>query len=337
MINLFKAQKNIFIQGPCSYFPKHKISNEELLRITKSSANPIAISFSAGIHARYWAADEQSCSDLAIEAARALFSLKKTQKAQISQLILATISGDYLSPPSSPLIQHQLSLKNIGTFDLGAACAGFVVGLHTSAALAQAIPGMVLLIASEVRSKFLNPDDFSTNVLFGDGAAACLISQDAELADFQFIASALLSDGEVGDIVSIPAGGSKCPAAHCKNPQQHFITVKDNSALFIKAVEGMSLCASQFLESLNMSCDEIDWIVPHQGNKHLLTAVCKQLSVPETKLINIIAETGNTSGASVGLALDALRKKPELKTGDKILLVAAGGGGIAACGYLIAL
>lgn len=336
-MSIFKPQKSIFIQGPCSYFPQHKVSNEELLKIMQSSVNPIAISFSAGIHSRYWVSDEQSCSDLAIEAAKALFTLKKPKQESISQLVLSTISGDYLSPPTSPLIQYQLNLKNIGSFDLGAACAGFVVGLHISAALAQAVPGMVLLIASEVRSKFLNPKDFATSVLFGDGAAACLISQDANSADFQFIASALLSDGEVGDLVSIPAGGSKYPAAYCHNLEHHFITVKDNSALFIKAVEGMSSCAAQFLESLNIKSTDIDWIVPHQGNKHLLTAVCNNLNIPESKLVNIIAETGNTSGASVGLALDALRRKPELKKGDKILLVAAGGGGIAACSYLVAL
>lgn len=336
-MNLLKAEKDIFIQGPCSYFPKRKLSNEEVLRITNSKANPIAISFSAGIHSRHWVTDEQSCSDLAIEAANALFTLKAPQQEQISQLILSTISGDYLSPPTSPLIQHQLKLKNIGVFDLGAACAGFVVGLHTAAAFAQTTAGKILLIASEVRSKFLNPNDFATNVLFGDGAAACLISQDPELADFQFIASALLSDGEIGDLISIPAGGSRYPAASCKQPEHHFITVKDNTALFIKAIEGMSQCAAQFLEALEIDNSEIDWIVPHQGNKHLLMAVCKQLHIPEEKLINIIADTGNTSGASVGLALDALRQKPELKKGDKILLVAAGGGGIAACSYLIAL
>jgi len=337
MLNLFKAEKDIFIQGPNASLPENVITNEALIKLTGSDTSPTVISFSSGIRKRHWASSDEACSDLAVKAAESLFTLKSTPKEKINQLILSTISGDFISPPTSPLIQHRLGLKDIGAFDVGAACAGFVVGLHVGAALAQAIPGMVLLVASEIRSKFLNPDDFATNVLFGDGAAACTISQDNSNADFQFIASGLYADGEVGDLVSIPAGGSRLPAAQCHDPNQHYITVKDNSSLFVKAVEGMASCAARFMKALDLSSEHIDWIVPHQGNKHLLTAVCSQLNVPESKLINIIANTGNTSGASVGIALDALRTKPELKSGDRILLVAAGGGGIAGCSYLTAL
>jgi 3-oxoacyl-[acyl-carrier-protein] synthase-3 len=336
-MHLFMPEKKIFIQGPSIYLPDHELSNEELIKLTKSNINPAVVSFSTGIRSRHWASSKQACSDLAVEAAHSLFTLKSVQKEKIVQLILATISGDYLSPPTSPIIQHQLGLKNIGAFDLGAACAGFVVGLHTAVSLVQSMSGDVLLIASEIRSKFLNPEDFGTNVLFGDGAAACLISQDSDQADFQFIASTLYSDGEVGDLVSIPGGGSRCPASLCEDKTQFFITVKDNSALFVKAVEGMTSCASHFLQALDLHIKEIDWIVPHQGNKHLLTAVCSQLGIPEEKLINVITHTGNTSGASVGMALDGLRKNSKLKSGDKILLVAAGGGGIAGCSYLIAV
>jgi len=329
------AQKNIYLKGPVAALPTNKMSNQDVLSWMNSTNKPALISFTTGIRERCWVDQDQACSDLAILAATELFANKPGEKEKISQLILATISGDYLSPPTSPLVQHRLGLNNIGVFDLGAACAGFVVGLHTSAALAQAASGSVLLIASEIRSKFLSKNNFATSVLFGDGAAACIISTEQEKAEFRYIASALFSDGEISDAVSIPAGGSRTPASSCQQePEQHFLHMKESTALFVKAVSGMTDSALAFLSRLNMSTAEIDWLVPHQANMHLILSLAKQLSIPQEKVIKTIDYTGNTSGASVGIALHHLNQHASFNGGEKILLVSAGGGGVAACALL---
>lgn len=333
-MNLLCAEKPIYLKGPYAALPERIMSNQDVLNWMNSAQNPAVIGFSTGIRNRCWVNENQACSDLAVEAAEKLFANKPDEKNKITQIILATISGDYISPPSSPLVQYRLGLQHAGAFDVGAACAGFVVGLHTSAAIAQASSGSVLLIASEVRSKFLDKNNFATSVLFGDGAAACLISQDQELAEFRFIASALFADGEVSDTVSTPAGGSRLPAAQCTNPEQFYITIKEGTALFVKAVHGMVDSATGFLNALNLSSTDIQWLVPHQGNKNLVLAVAKQLGFAEEQVIKTVEETGNTSGSSVGIALDYLREHAEIKSKDKVLLVAAGGGGIAASALL---
>ncbi|MCW8400784.1 ketoacyl-ACP synthase III [Legionella sp. PATHC038] len=333
-MNLLYAEKNIYLKGPFAALPEKIMSNQEVLQWMNSTQSPTLVSFSTGIRNRRWVNEDQACSDLAVLAAEKLFAAKPVEKNKINQIILATISGDYLAPPTSPLVQYRLGLTNTGAFDIGAACAGFVVGLHTSAAIAQASMGSVLLIASEIRSKFLNKNNFATGVLFGDGAAACVVSTDKEHAEFRFIASALFADGEVSDTVSTPAGGSRLPAAQCTNPELFYITIKENTALFVKAVHGMVDGAEEFLKALNLTAADIQWLVPHQGNKNLVLSVAKQLGFPEERIVKTVEETGNTSGSSVGIALDYLREHAEIKPKDKVLLVAAGGGGIAACALL---
>lgn len=333
-MNLLRIEKPVYLKGPYVALPEKVMSNQDVLNWMNSTQNPALIGFSTGIRNRRWVNDDQACSDLAVLAAEQLFAEKPDEKNEITQVILSTISGDYIAPPSSPLIQYRLGLSNAGAFDVGAACAGFVVGLHTSAAIAQASSGAVLLIASEIRSKFLNKNNFATSVLFGDGAAACTVSQNAEQAEFRFIASALFADGEVADTVSTPAGGSRLPAAQCTNPEQFYITIRESTALFVKAVHGMVDSAQMFLKELNIDVADIDWLVPHQGNKNLVLSVAKQLGFPEERVIKTVEETGNTSGASVGIALEDLRVNSPIKSGEKVLLVAAGGGGIAACALL---
>ncbi|MBI2784813.1 MAG: ketoacyl-ACP synthase III [Legionella longbeachae] len=333
-MNLLQAEKKIYLKGPFAALPDRIMNNQDVLDWMHSSQNPALVSFSTGIRNRRWVNEDQACSDLAVLAAEKLFDAKPLEKNKINQVILATISGDYLAPPTSPLVQYRLGLQNTGAFDIGAACAGFVVGLHTSAAIAQASMGSILLIASEIRSKFLNKNNFATSVLFGDGAAACVVSTDKENAEFRFIASALFADGEVSDTVSTPAGGSRLPAANCANQEMFYITIKESTALFVKAVHGMVEGAEEFLKALKLSPEDIQWFVPHQGNKNLVLSVAKQLGFSEERTIKTVEETGNTSGSSVGIALDYLREHADIKVKDKILLVAAGGGGIAACALL---
>jgi 3-oxoacyl-[acyl-carrier-protein] synthase III len=336
-MNLFITNPPLFIHGPCNYLPEHIVSNQDILDLTNSTHPLAMVGFSTGISQRHWAQDDQACSDLAIMAANNLFDINPLLKDKIRQLILATISGDYPSPPTSPLVLHHLGLKHAGAFDLGAACAGFVTALHTASALANASHSHILLIASEIRSKFLNHDDFATSVLFGDGACACTVSQEKSKANFKLIGSATLADGEILDTISIPAGGSRLPHARAKKPEDFYISVKDNATLFVKAVNGMATIAQNFMNELALTSADIDWLVPHQGNRHLVYSVARQLGISDEKTAKTVATTGNTSGASNGIALGQLLQEGKFKEGDKILLTAAGGGGMSACALLEAL
>lgn len=336
-MSLFIAQQAVYLHGPCSYLPQRVIDNQAILALTKSSYSKEMIGFSTGIKQRHWVSENQACSDLAIEACVGLFDQYPDLKHAIEFLILATISGDFITPPTSPNILYQLGIKGAGGMDLGAACAGFVTGLHVASTMACATSQSILLVASEVRSKFLNKDDFGSSVLFGDGAASGVLSFQQKDADFQFLGSLSYADGEIYDMVSIPAGGSRNPFNGSHALQDSKITIKNNSVLFVKAVHGMTHVAQQLLSKMNLSHQDIDWVIPHQGNKHLVLSVAKQLGFRVEQTLQSVSTSGNTSGASNGIALAQLRTSGQLKRGQKILLTSAGGGGMAASAVLQAL
>lgn len=324
----------VFLKGPCEFLPERTVTNEELARLVDPDSGVRAraewIEQTTGISERRWVGPEQSCSDLAIGAAREILAEYPGEARSLRHLILSTISGDYTSPPTSPFVQHALGLEGIGAFDISAACSGFVAALHASAALCAASRETQLLISADVRSKFLAPADLRTLSLFGDGASALLLSAAAEGAVFRFLASQVLVDGSVADAIAVPAGGSKMPAHHPDAAANGFIKMREGATLFVKATQGTVQNAQGFMRRLGLSPDEVDWLVPHQGNIHLVRAVSKGLGIPAEKTIETIRTHGNTSGSTVGIALHRLRKSGKLRAGHKVLLCSAGGGGITA-------
>jgi 3-oxoacyl-[acyl-carrier-protein] synthase-3 len=328
-MSFFAPKTPLYLKGPFHYLPEQKIDNEALIRWMGREIRASWIEHRTGIQSRHWVQETEACSDLAAAAAERLFAEYSEERAKVKTVLLATISGDYLTPPTSPLLQERLGLT-AGAFDLTAACAGFVTGLHVGAQLALASGEAQLLISSEVRSKYLSKNDLASTALFGDGAAACML--DSVSGDFQFVASHLFSDGKIADIISIPAGGSK--KRFSDDPEEQFLTMKKGAVLFLKAAEGMADCATAFLAKLQLPMSEIDWVVPHQANLHLVREVAKKLKVPTEKVVETVPFTGNTSGASVGIALAILRAGGRVVAGQKILLVSAGGGGLAACALL---
>ncbi|MGK5090111.1 ketoacyl-ACP synthase III [Bdellovibrionota bacterium FG-2] len=339
-MSLHQPSTPIFIKGPAAFLPEETLDNDALIAwMSEGAERPLKIRGSwiehrSGIQKRHWASDEQACSDLAFAAATSLFEKYPEERTKIRQLVLATISGDYPTPPTAPLVQHRLGLENVGAFDLGAACAGFVSGLHTTTAMCAATGESQLLIAADIRSKFLRREDLATTALFGDGAAACVVTADPASATFRYIASQLFSDGSVADIISIPAGGTRLPYSRNPNPEDNFLIMKKGAVLFLKAVEGMAESASRFLATMGLKISDINWLVPHQANLHLIREVGLRLAISPDKVIETVQVTGNTSGASVGIALHSLLQRPALQASQRVLLVAAGGGGLAACALL---
>ncbi len=334
-MSFFKPAKPIYLKGLASHLPKREVENEELVAWMGAEIRKSWIERRTGIRSRRWAAPEESCSDLAIATATASFKrLGENSRKQIRQLVLGTVSGDFISPPTSPLLQHRLGLSDCGAFDLGAACAGFVTGLHVGGALVQGTGVDHLLIASEIRSKFISKMDFNTAVLFGDGAASGILSTDSGDADFALLGTHLAADGSLFDLISIPAGGSRAPFRPETPAADVYLKMGDGAAVFLKAVHAMTELPRRLLEDLGIRAEDLAWIVPHQANLLLLKELEKRIPEATGKVIETVSYTGNTSGASVGIALEALLRKPELKSGDRVLLASAGGGGLAACAVL---
>lgn len=332
-MSFLKPAQPVYLIGPDHYLPKRLVTNDALVE-WMGAGRASWIEKRTGISSRHWVDDSQSCSDLAVEAANNFFKSEKFDKSRLGQIILTTVSGDYPTPPTAPLVQNRLGLENVGAFDLGAACAGFVSGLHTAASMAIATHQDQLLISSEVRSKFLDKGDFATAVLFGDGASAAAVSLDSKNAKYELLASRLFSDGAVATVINIAAGGSRLPSSKNVDPSKNFLHMEDSASLFLKAAEGMSEAATRFLADLAIPIEKISFVVPHQANLLLIRDIGRRMKISEGKIFETIQQTGNTSGASVGIALSLLNKSGKLKKNDYILLLSAGGGGLAACALL---
>ncbi len=332
-MSTFRPREPIYLKGPFSHLPAKTVDNEAIIKWMGAKIRSSWIEKRTGIKSRQWVENE-SCSDLALAAAEKLLVARPELRSKIRQVILGTVSGDFISPPTSPLLQEKLGLTDCGAFDVGAACAGFVTGLHVGGSLAFSTGETQLLICSEIRSKYLSPKDFATAVLFGDGSAAVGIDTDPKGADFKLLGTKLASDGSVFDLISIPAGGSKRPFTSETDPEEAFLKMHDGASIFLKAVHAMTELPRQLLTELGIREEDLAWIVPHQANLLLINEIEKRFLGPTGRTIETVSRTGNTSGASVGIALDALRSRPELKKGDRILLASAGGGGLAACAVL---
>lgn len=333
-MSFHKPKEEIFLHGPFEYLPEQVVTNEDLIRWMGRDIRPSWIEHRTGIQSRHWAKDEEAVSDLAARAAENLFAAVPSLKREARQIVLATISGDYPTPPTSPLLQHRLGLENVGAMDLTAACAGFVTSVHACSQFCAATAETQLLVAAEIRSKFLAKDDLAATALFGDGAAACFVTREKKGAHFRYLASQTFSDGSVADIIAIQAGGSRLPYEKSTNPDERHLKMKKGATLFVKAAEGMADAGARFLEKLGLEIGDIGRVVPHQANLHLVRDVTRRLNVAPEKVIETVQTTGNTSGASVGIALSRLRAGGGAAKGERVLLLAAGGGGLAACALL---
>ncbi len=332
-MSIIQPTEPIYIKGPLYYLPPRKLSNQDLIDWMGATFRPSWISHRTGVQYRHWATQEQACSDLAAEAGNRLFSEYSINKENIDHLILSTISGDFSTPPTSPLLLPLIDLNNVGVTDIGAACAGFTTAIFTAACHVIATRKDKLLISSEIRSKFLNKKDLATTALFGDGSAACIVSRDEENADFKLLGARLGADPSVADIISIPAGGSRLPF-HEDSEGQSYLHMKKGATLFVKGVDIMSRSAQSFMDDMKLSLRDIDWFVPHQANRLLMDAIVERMALAPEKLVSVVEHTGNTSGASVGIALGHLLENPSLHKGDRTLLVSAGAGGSSACALL---
>jgi 3-oxoacyl-[acyl-carrier-protein] synthase-3 len=336
-MSFLRPSRDVFVIGPAAHLPERRMHNRDVLDWMGVAARPSWISHRTGVEERRWVAPGVACSDLAVAAASALLDTHAIARARVGQLLLATISGDHPTPPTAPLVHGRLGLEAAGALDLGAACAGFTSGLHVGAALHLATGSELLLVAADIRSKFLHRRDLATTALFGDGAASCLITGERQGARFRLQASELGANPSIAELIGIRAGGSRLPHHQSQDEHDGYLRMAHGATLFVKGAELMSEAGRSLLARAACHVDDIDWLVPHQANLHLMHAMADKLGVPRHKVVETVQFTGNTSGASVGIALSHLAANLPLASGQRVLLVSAGAGGSSACALLESL
>lgn len=315
--------KNAVITGWGSYAPARVMTNLELERIVDTSDE--WISSRTGIRERHIAADGETTSSMATRAARAALERAKLRPQDVQLIIVGTCSPDYLFPATACLVQSELGATHAGAFDVEAACTSFVTALGIARGMIMS--GTVqnaLVIGAETLSRFLNWKDRTTCVLFGDGAGAVVI--EASNASVGVESVVLHSEGAKGELLMVAAGGSRIPASkETLELGKHFITMQGGE-VFKLAVKSMSDAAEEAIREAGLTLDDIDLMIPHQANLRIIEGVAKRLHFPMDKVFVNIQRYGNTSAASVPIAITEAEATGRLKRGDKILLVAFGGG-----------
>jgi len=319
------AYPTIAILGTGSYVPTRVLTNEELSKQVDTSDEWILSR--TGINERRIAAEGEFTSDLAAHAARAALADAGLTAADIDLLILATITPDLPMPASATIVQHKLGLgTHTPCFDLNAACSGFVYGIDTaSAMLASGRYRHALVIGAEKLSSVVDWQDRTTCVLFGDAAGAVVLGP-SRGDGARIIGTKLYSEGGNAELLNIPAGGSARPTttATIEN-RQHFIKMKGRE-IFKVAVREMEDAVEEILEQHALTADQIACVIPHQANLRIIEALSKSLKIPLTRFFINVDRYGNTSGASIPLALDEARRSGRVQRGDTTLLVAFGAG-----------
>lgn len=311
---------NVKIVGTGSYVPQNVVTNDDLAKIVDT--NDEWISSRTGIKQRRITIDENT-SDLAYKAALKALESSNEKAENIDLIICATSSPDFLTPSTACIIQSKLGAKNAVAFDISAACTGLIYGMIIAQQFIKTkMYNTILVIGSETLSKILNWKDRSTCVLFGDGASAVILKSSEE--ENSFLSTHWEADGTKWNYLQCPS--SKIIDIY--SPQyesQNFISML-GSDVFKFAVKSFIKGVKTVLDKSNCSKDDIKYIIPHQANMRIINYAAKVLKMPMDKFYTNLDKYGNTSAASIGIALDEVVDKGLLNKGDKLILVAFGAG-----------
>jgi 3-oxoacyl-[acyl-carrier-protein] synthase-3 len=316
---------SVIIAGVGSYAPAKIVTNEELSKLVDTSDEWIRTR--SGIRERRVAAADEATSDLAIKAATSALADAKVNAADIDLLIVATCTPDHPLPATACIVQHKLGVPAHATcFDIAAACSGFLYALEIAYGQLQTNRyKRALIIGAEKLSTITDWSDRTTCVLFGDGAGAAVLMK-VEQSGVGILGTDLGADGEFVDNLLIPAGGSRTPAtAESVAKRDHCIRMNGRE-VFKSAVRVMETVAREMMEQHKLTPDQISLVIPHQANIRIIEALAANLEMPIEKFYVNLDRYGNTSSATIPLALDEARRAGKIKPGDLTLLVAFGAG-----------
>lgn len=315
--------KHAAIIGLGSYLPKRIVTNQDWEKMVDTTDE--WITSRSGIKERHFAAAEQASSDLAVEAAKKAIRDAKIDKNEIDLIIVATITPDNAFPSTANWVQKKLGLQPIPSFDVSAACSGFLYGLILADSMIKAgTARTILVVGVEIMTKIMDWKDRSTCVLFGDGAGAAVLRATDE--EKGILSTYWGADGNLGDLLILPAGGSAMPATHETVDQKlHTLRMKGNE-VFKHAVLRMQEAAINAIQRARLTSDDIDLFIPHQANIRIIKAAIKRAKIPTEKTIINIDKIANVSAATIPIALDQAKKEGRIKPGSNVLLSAFGAG-----------
>ena len=308
------------------YTPPRVLTNFELEQMVQTSNQWILDR--TGISERHIADPDVATSDLAVCAAKIALEQRGIDAADLSCILVCTVTPDMLFPSTACLVQHKIGAKGAWGFDLIAACSGFLYGLTTGAHLVSAgTHSKVLVIGADTMSRIIDYTDRSTCVLFGDGAGAMLIeSTDGDGDENGFIDFVGEIDGSGGDYLKMPAGGSRMPAtAETVQQRMHYVH-QDGQQVFRYAVRKMEEVSNELLRRNNLTLDDVALMIPHQANRRIIAATAERLGLPIEKIVINIDRYGNTTAGTIPLATRDALSAGRLKKGDLVLFAAVGAG-----------
>ncbi|MBI4987410.1 MAG: ketoacyl-ACP synthase III [Rhodocyclales bacterium] len=305
------------ITGTGSYLPPTALSNNDLVARGVDTSDEWIVE-RTGIRSRHLADDSQMASDLALEASLKAIAAAGIPAGKIDLIILATSTPDYIFPSTACLLQSKLGIRGAAAFDVQAVCSGFAYALTVAEKFIQSgSHRCALVVGTEIFSRILDWNDRGTCVLFGDGAGAVILEASEETG---ILASALHADGSQHGMLEVP--GNICSG---KVVGQPFVKM-DGPAVFKFAVKVLAEVAQEVLERAGLDAAAIDWLIPHQANIRIIQSTAKKLGLPMEKIITTVDRHGNTSAASIPLALDTAVRDGRIKRGDTLMLEGVGGG-----------
>lgn len=315
---------SVVIKGVGSYAPQKIVTNEDLSSVVETSDEWIRTR--TGIGERRIAEGEETVSFMASEAAKQALEQSGILAEDIDLLIVATMTPDMMFPSTACLVQSKLGMRKVACFDLEAACSGFVYALEVGSSMLKAgTYRNALVIGSEKLSSIMDWNDRTTCVLFGDGAGAAVLSKTDE-EDVGVLGALMGADGDSAHLLHMPAGGSAIPSTHESiDERKHFLKM-NGKEIFKVAVRHMEQATLELLKSKGLTADDIDCVVPHQANMRIIDSLGERLGVPKEKFVNNLVRYGNTSAASIPIALTEAVRLGKLKKGDYLLLIAFGAG-----------
>lgn len=316
----------VCIRGVGCYLPMERITNKSIAeRLGVTDEYIVKLT---GIHERRRAAPEEATSDMAIHAAEAALADAGVSPQAIDGVIVATASPDHVTPSTANLVQQHLGLRPVPSYDLNAGCTGSLYALITAYGLIQAgLCQTMLVIGAELVTRMVDEHDQETALVFGDGAGALIVQGGAgERGDLRILSHVWASDGSKAQHIIMPAGGSRSPASHHTVEQrQHYLRMH-GSSVFRFAVRTLPMIVQEVLEKAGRSLDDLRLLIPHQANWRIIEAAARKLPLSLEQIVVNIDRYGNTSAASVLLALEEARQQGRIEAGDTVVMAAFGAG-----------
>ncbi|NOY83260.1 MAG: ketoacyl-ACP synthase III [Nitrospirae bacterium] len=309
------------IIGTGRALPQRVVTNDALAKQFNLSASEIFRK--TGIQKRYWAEPSEKPSTLAVAAAKNALETAGCHARDIDLILVSTTTPDMYFPSTACLVQRDLKARSIPAFDINASCSGFLYALSLADQyIKNGTAKTVLVIATDLKSRFLNPKDQTTAILFGDGAGAVVLRRG--VSGIQKIT--LGADGAFQELIDLPGGGARLPITlQSLKEERHYMQMQ-GKRLFRIAVRKMESTLTQFLSEASLSFDEIDFYLFHQANLRILEALFKRISLPRHKTEITLSQFGNTSSSTIPIALDVAVRAGKLKKGDRVVFSAFGGG-----------